>query len=224
MKFRTSREVLLRPLRVVTGVVDRRHTLPVLANLLLEASDDGLLLRATDLEMEVVARVREDVEVAQSGVVTVSAQKLGEIWQSLPDGAQVQVALESDRVVLRSGSSRFVLATIPVADFPSSQEGEEEEGLKVELALPHSDMRRLIERTKCAMANQDVRYFLNGPLAGVEWQHVAGGGIRRPSHGLVYSGWRSGSAGDLAAHRAPQKRLGTSSASWRIAKRKCGLC
>ena len=164
MKFRTSREVLLRPLRVVTGVVDRRHTLPVLANLLLEASDDGLLLRATDLEMEVVARVREDVEVAQSGVVTVSAQKLGEIWQSLPDGAQVQVALESDRVVLRSGSSRFVLATIPVADFPSSQEGEEEEGLKVELALPHSDMRRLIERTKCAMANQDVRYFLNGLL------------------------------------------------------------
>ena len=161
MKFRTSRDVLLRPLRVVTGVVERRQTLPVLSNVLLEVGDDGLTMRGTDLEMEVVARVTDRVEVAQSGAATVQAHKLADIWQSLPDGADVQVALESERVVLRSGRSRFTLATIPVEDFPKTQEGDDD-GIKI--ALPHSDMRRLLDRTKFAMANGDVRYYLNGLL------------------------------------------------------------
>lgn len=164
MKFRTSRDVLLRPLRVVTGVVERRQTLPVLSNVLLEVDDDGLTMRGTDLEMEVVARVTEAVEVAEGGAVTVPAHKLTEIWQSLPDSADVQVALESERVVLRSGRSRFTLATIPVDDFPKGQEGGDEDAGKVEIALPHTDMRRLLDRTKFAMANGDVRYYLNGLL------------------------------------------------------------
>lgn len=162
MKFQTSRDVLLRPLRVVTGVVERRQTLPVLSNVLLEVEDDSLTMRGTDLEMEVVARVTDRLEVAQSGAVTVPAHKLTDIWQSLPDGADVQVALESDRVVLRSGRIRFTLATIPVEEFPKTQEGDGDDGIKI--ALPHSDMRRLLDRTKFAMANGDVRYYLNGLL------------------------------------------------------------
>lgn len=163
MKFRTSRDVLLRPLRVVTGVVERRQTLPVLSNLLLEVNDDGLTMRGTDLDIEVVARVRAaSMEVAQAGAATVQAHKLAEIWQSLPEG-DVNVALESERVVLRCGRSRFTLATIPVDDFPKGQEDGDDEG-KVELALPHTDMRRLLDRTKFAMANGDVRYYLNGML------------------------------------------------------------
>lgn len=163
MKFRTSRDVLLRPLRVVTGVVERRQTLPVLSNLLLEVDDGGLTLRGTDLEIEVVARVTEGVEVEQAGTVTVPAHKLADIWQSLPDGADVRVALESERTVVRAARSRFSLATIPAEDFPKGQEGGDDEG-KVELAVPHADMRRLLDRTKFAMASQDVRYYLNGLL------------------------------------------------------------
>ena len=169
MKFRTSRNALLRPLRVVTGVVDRRPTLPVLGNLHVEATESDLTIRGTDLEVEIVARIREDVEIQTPGATTVPAQKLAEIWQSLPEDASVDVALENERAVVRSGRSRFTLATIPPADFPSEKpllEGSEEEGggEGVRVTLAHGDLRRLFDRTKFAMANNDVRYFLNGML------------------------------------------------------------
>ena len=180
MRFSTSRDTLLRPLRVATGVVERRQTLPVLANLLVEASDEGLTLRGTDLEVEIVARVTSGIDVEQAGSTTIPAHKLAEIWQSLPDGMNVSVALEQDRAVVRSGRSRFALATIPAAEFPterstgdladraaaddtSTGEAAADES-EVDIVLPRSDMHKLLERTKFAMANGDPRYFLNGLL------------------------------------------------------------
>ena len=170
MKFSTSRDTLLRPLRVVTGVVERRPTLPVLSNLYIEADAGALTLRGTDLEVEIVARLTEGVEVQQSGATTVPAHKLADIWQSLPESATVSVALEEQRAVVRSGRSRFALATIPAADFPTERPllaaaddaQAEPDGVRVD--LPHADLRRLFDRTKFAMANGDVRYFLNGML------------------------------------------------------------
>ena len=168
MKLRTSRDALLRPLRVVTGVVERRPTLPVLANLHIEATDSTLTVRGTDLEVEIVAKIDKGVEIEDAGSTTVPAHKLAEIWQSLPENASVEMALESGRAILRSGRSRFALATIPSADFPKEKplllEGSEEEGESVRVALQHADLRRLLDRTKFAMANGDVRYFLNGML------------------------------------------------------------
>ncbi len=170
MKFRTSRETLLRPLRVVTGVVERRQTLPVLSNLLVEASEGGLMLRGTDLEVEVVAELKEGVDIADPGAATIPAHKLAEIWQSLPESVPVDVALENDRAVIRCGRGRFVLATIPVEGFPTDRplqdhgartQGDENEA---QIVLSHADVHRLLNRTKFAMANQDVRYFLNGLL------------------------------------------------------------
>ncbi len=185
MKFRTSRDALLRPLRVVTGVVERRQTLPVLTNLLVEADENGLTLRGTDLEVEIIARVTEGVEVERPGASTIPAHKLTEIWNSLPDEALVSVGLEDDRAVVRAGRSRFALATIAPSEFPKERahsdlmgtavagaEGEAaaaaaETGAEIEITLPHSDMRRLMDRTKFAMAVSDVRYFLNGMLLEV---------------------------------------------------------
>ena len=180
MRFSTSRDTLLRPLRVATGVVERRQTLPVLANLLVEASDDGLTLRGTDLEVEIVARVSSGIDIEQVGATTIPAHKLAEIWQSLPDGMDVSVALEQDRAVVRSGRSRFALATIPAAEFPTERSagdladraaaddastGETSvDESEVDIVLPRSDMHKLLERTKFAMANGDPRYFLNGLL------------------------------------------------------------
>ncbi len=170
MRFRTSRDTLLRPLRVATGVVERRQTLPVLANLLVEAGEDGLTVRGTDLEVEIVARLTSGIDVEQAGATTIPAHKLTDIWQSLPDGLDVSVALEKDRAVVRSGRSRFALATIPAAEFPTErstrdlvEEASEDES-EVDIVLPRSDMHKLLERTKFAMANGDPRYFLNGLL------------------------------------------------------------
>ena len=179
MRFSTSRDTLLRPLRVATGVVERRQTLPVLANLLVEASDEGLTLRGTDLEVEIVARMTTGIDVQQAGATTIPAHKLAEIWQSLPDGMDVSVALEQDRAVVRSGRSRFALATIPATEFPTERStgdladraaadastGETSvDEPEVDIVLPRSDMHKLLERTKFAMANGDPRYFLNGLL------------------------------------------------------------
>lgn len=179
MRFRTSRDTLLRPLRVATGVVERRQTLPVLGNLLVEANDDGLTLRGTDLEVEIVARLTSGIDVEQAGATTIPAHKLTDIWQSLPDGMDVSVALEQDRAVVRSGRSRFALATIPAAEFPTERSmrdladaASEDESpdqapadeSSADIVLPRADMHKLLERTKFAMANGDPRYFLNGLL------------------------------------------------------------
>jgi DNA polymerase-3 subunit beta len=167
MKFQTDRESLLRPLQLVTGVVERRQTLPVLSNLLISAGSQGLSITGTDLEVELVAEVPE-VSVEEPGQVTIPARKLTDIWRSLPDGATVKIEVSGDRVTLRSGRSRFTLSTLPAGDFPKidSVPGE------VEFSLPQQDIRRLLEQVSFSMAQQDVRYFLNGMLLEVTDDHI----------------------------------------------------
>ena len=167
MKFTTNREALLRPLQLVTGVVERRQTLPVLANLLVVARDDTLSLTGKDLEVELVA-VERGVDVAEPGEVTIPARKLADIWRSLPEGAEVTVQAEGDRAIVRSGRSRFALATLPAADFPKVESGPGD--LEVELA--QHELRRLLDRVSFSMAQQDVRYFLNGMLLEVTGAHT----------------------------------------------------
>ncbi len=167
MKFTTNREALLRPLQLVTGVVERRQTLPVLANLLVIAQEDGLSLTGTDLEVELVALVR-GVSVEDTGRVTIPARKLADIWRSLPEGAEVTLQVDGDRAIVRSGRSRFTLATLPAADFPMVESGPGD----LEVALPQPELRRLLDRVSFSMAQQDVRYFLNGMLLEVTGDHT----------------------------------------------------
>lgn len=167
MKFTTNREALLRPLQLVTGVVERRQTLPVLANLLVVATNDALAFTGTDLEVELVA-VERGVSVDEPGEITIPARKLADIWRSLPEGAEVTVQAEGDRAIVRSGRSRFALATLPAADFPKVESGPGD--LEVELA--QHELRRLLDRVSFSMAQQDVRYFLNGMLLEVTGDHT----------------------------------------------------
>ena len=161
MKFTIPREALLKPLQLVTGVVERRQTLPVLANLLIQADSHGLSLTGTDLEVEMVARC--EVPVEQPGEVTIPARKLADIWRALPDEAQVSVFVESERATIRSGRSRFTLATLPAADFPKVEGGDSD----VVVKLGQRQFGKLIEQVSFAMAHQDVRVFLNGMLLEV---------------------------------------------------------
>lgn len=160
MKFVISREALLKPLNLAAGVVERRQTLPILANVLLVLSGRRLSITGTDLEVELVGHVELEQAPASGGEITVPARKLVDICKSLPDASQIEFTLEDQRLIIRSGRSRFTLSTLPASDFPAV---ESTPG-SVELQLKQSDLKRLIDRTGFAMAQQDVRYYLNGML------------------------------------------------------------
>ena len=166
MKFTIARDRLLKALQLATGVVERRQTLPVLANLLIRADENGVALTGTDLEVEMVAHTNVDVE--QPGEITMPARKLADIWRALPDGADVSVSAEGDRSTIKSGRSRFTLATLPANDFPQIEGGETD----VVVSVAQADLRALIDQVGFAMAQQDVRYFLNGMLFEVTEEHL----------------------------------------------------
>ena len=159
MKFSLSREALLNPLQLVVGVVERRQTLPILSNVLLRLEGNQLSMTGTDLEVEIKGST-EVVSAAEAGEVTVSARKFLDICRSLPDGAQVDFSSSEGKAQIVSGRSRFTLATLPANEFPSVDEGEQ----TVQFNVPGSTIRGLIESTSFAMAQQDVRYYLNGML------------------------------------------------------------
>lgn len=159
MKFVCTREDLLKPLNVVVSVVERRQTLPILANVLLSLNGKDLQLTGTDLEVELVGRVALD-SAGNDGAITVPARKLTDICKSLPDGASIEISQDEQKLLLKSGRSRFSLTTLPAADFPAAEKEVEES----EFDVGQGQLKRLIEATSFAMAQQDVRYYLNGML------------------------------------------------------------
>lgn len=162
MQFSIQREALLKPLQQVVGVVERRQTLPVLANLLVKVSAGKLSFTGTDLEVEMIATAAgEDLG---EGEVTIPARKLFDIVRALPDGVRIELKLNGDRVALHAGRSRFTLATLPASEFPTIDEIE----LVERVSLPEEVLRDLMEHTAFAMANQDVRYYLNGMLLDLQ--------------------------------------------------------
>jgi len=158
MRFTLQREAFLKPLAQVVNVVERRQTLPVLANFLVQVQGGQLSLTGTDLEVEMVSRIA--VDDAQDGETTIPARKLFEIIRALPDGSRVTVSQTGEKITVQAGRSRFTLATLPANDFPSVDEVEATE----RVVVPESGLKELIERTAFAMAQQDVRYYLNGLL------------------------------------------------------------
>ena len=163
MHFTIQREALLKPLQLVAGVVERRQTLPVLSNVLLVVEGQQLSLTGTDLEVELVGRVTLE-EPAQPGEITVPARKLMDICKSLPADALIDIRIDEQKLLVKAGRSRFSLSTLPANDFPTVEEGPG----SLTFSLVQSRLRRLIERTSFAMAQQDVRYYLNGMLLEVQ--------------------------------------------------------
>jgi DNA polymerase-3 subunit beta len=157
MKFSIARDALIKPLNLVAGVVERRQTLPILSNVLLALEDKTLSLTGTDLEVELIGRV--ELEAAGvDGEVTVPARKLVDICKSLPEGSTIEFSLEAGKATVKAGRSRFTLSTLPAADFPAVEGGAG----SVALSLDQSLVKQLIDSTAFAMAQQDVRYYLNG--------------------------------------------------------------
>ena len=158
MKITLERSALLKSLAHVQSVVERRNTIPILSNVLLDANNGKLSLTATDLDIEIVESVA--AEVARPGATTVSAHKIYDIVRKLPDGAQVQIELqgETGRITLSAGRSRFQLGVLPREDFPAMTAG----ALPHSFAVPAADLKRMIDKTRFAISNEETRYYLNG--------------------------------------------------------------
>lgn len=159
MKFTVAREAILKPLQLVAGVVEKRQTMPVLANVLLVLDGNLLSMTGTDLEVELVGRATVE-SASGDGEITLPAKKFLDICRSLPDGSVIDFILGDQKATVKSGRSRFTLSTLPATDFPAVEPGKNDINLKCK----QGDIKHLIDRTSFAMAQQDVRYYLNGML------------------------------------------------------------
>jgi DNA polymerase III subunit beta len=158
MKLSANRETILQPLQAVIGVVERRQTMPILANVLLSARNGRLSVTATDLEVELVASV--EVSVQSAGDITVPGRKLLDICRALPDGVNVTFSVDGEKAVVRAGRSRFTLSSLPASEFPTIEEISAQQTLE----LSQAEFHGLLDQTYFSMAQQDVRYYLNGML------------------------------------------------------------
>ncbi|MFZ8923507.1 MAG: DNA polymerase III subunit beta [Candidatus Puniceispirillaceae bacterium] len=156
MKLTIDRMSLLRPLGHVQSVVERRNTIPILANVVLRAEDGGLSFTATDMDMDIATEV--GCSVMTSGTTTMSAHLLYDIARKLPDGAEVEIAVSDGHAMVSAGRSSFRLPTLPVEDFPAISSNE----LPVNFSLTAADMRDLIDATRFAISTEETRYYLNG--------------------------------------------------------------
>ncbi|WP_265945402.1 DNA polymerase III subunit beta [Dechloromonas sp. A34] len=179
--IKSQRDTLLTPLQSVSGIVERRHTLPILSNVLLEKKGDRLTLLATDIEIQITTAT-EGAGGDGDGAVTVGARKLQEILRSLPDTAEVSLLLEDKRLQVRAGKSRFSLQTLPADDFPrmTLTEGETKQ-----FSISQKAFRQLLSKTQYSMAAQDVRYYLNGLLLLVEGKELRA--VATDGHRLAFA-------------------------------------
>lgn len=163
MQFTINRDALLKPLQMVSGAIERRHTLPILSNVLIEVSDSQLSLTGTDLEVELVATT-DALTIESAGRVTVPAKKLLDICRSLPDASDIRVQLQGDSCILSCGKTKFTLSTLSASEYPNLESWQGE----IDIQLSRAQLRKLLDDTAFSMANQDVRYYLNGLLFEVD--------------------------------------------------------
>ena len=177
---KTHRDALLRPLQVVSGIVERRHTLPILANILIRKDGDDVTLLSTDIEVQISthAAIGSGKEAAAT---TVAARKLLDILRALPD-SEVSLSLSNKRMTIQCGKSRFALQTLAAEEFPTVAQAEH---YGAQFSLPQKTLKHLFNMVHFSMAQQDIRYYLNGLLLVVEGQNVIA--VATDGHRLAFS-------------------------------------
>lgn len=178
---KTSRDNLLRPLQIVSGIVERRHTLPILANLLIRKSGSNVSFLSTDIEIQITTHAECGVG-NDSVATTVAARKLLDILRAMPDG-DVALSLNDKRMTVQSGKSRFALQTLAAEEFPTVAEAGE---YNASVSLPQKTFKHLLAMVHFAMAQQDIRYYLNGMLLVVDGKKVMA--VATDGHRLAYCG------------------------------------
>ena len=165
---KTSRDALLRPLQIVSGIVERRHTLPILANILIRKDGERVSFLSTDIEVQITtnAQVGSGSEVVAT---TVAARKLLDILRALPDSGDVSMTLANKRMTVQCGKSRFALQTLAAEEFPTVAQAEH---YNAKVTLPQKTLKHLFNMVHFSMAQQDIRYYLNGLLLVVDGKNV----------------------------------------------------
>ena len=163
--IQADKETLLRPLQTIAGIVERRHTLPILSNVLIERNDKEILYMATDLEIQITTTITTTTE-KQPCVVTVAAKKLQDILRALPEKAEVTLEIEEKKLQVKSGKSRFNLQTLSAEDFPRFKKNDPSS--RVKITIKQKELKNLLFLVQYAMAQQDIRYYLNGLLLLIE--------------------------------------------------------
>ena len=166
MKILINKEELLEPLLAISGVVERRQTLPILSNILIQVEEGIIRLTATDMEVESCFVFSHNS--TEQGKTTVPARKFLDIIKALPEDSNVELNVEDEKIRILSGKSKFTLSTMPANDFPSLENLEE----IVSLRIPEKTLKQLLENTQFAMAHQDVRYYLNGLLIELDGNQI----------------------------------------------------
>src|ERR1700752_3703347 len=161
---KAKRDEILVPLSAVSGIIERRHTLPILSNVLIERVGGNLSFLATDIEIQITAKSGLEA-AAESHSITVGARKLLDILRALPESAEVTLQQQDKKLVVKAGRSRFSLQSLPAEDFPRLAKPA---GEAARFKLPQKPLRRLLSLVQYAMAQQDIRYYLNGLLMVVE--------------------------------------------------------
>lgn len=167
MKFSIARDTFLNSLQLVAGVVERRQTLPVLSNALFVLEDGELAITGTDLEVEIVSKTQPET-VEEGGAITIPARKLFDIVRSLTEGSVIEISTDNERALVKSGRSRFTLSTLPASEFPNVEEGAQ----SCRFDIAQGQLKNLIDKVSFSMAQQDVRYYLNGMLFEVTAEHL----------------------------------------------------
>lgn len=178
--LQSDRDSLLKPLQAVTGIVERRHTLPILSNVLLESRDGQTQLLATDLEIQINTAGPESE--AGDFRITTNAKKFQDILRALPAGATVALDWADNRLTLKAGKSRFALQTLPAEDFPMMNVGED---VGTSFALTQESFKTMLSQVQYSMAVQDIRYYLNGLLMQVEGNQLRL--VATDGHRLAYA-------------------------------------
>ncbi len=179
-QVKAKRDEILAPLSAVSGIIERRHTLLILSNVLLERGADTLSFLATDIEIQITAK--SALAAADARPVTVGARKLLDILRALPEGAEVTLQQQDKRLLVKAGKSRFSLQTLPAEDFPRLAKPS---GEVARFALSQKALRRLLGLVQYAMAQQDIRYYLNGLLMLVEERQLKL--VATDGHRLAYA-------------------------------------
>ncbi len=198
--LKLSRETILKPLQAVTGIVERRHTLPILSNVLLEIKGDCLTLVATDLEIQVSAT--SPVTKTKDYSVTVSAKKLLDILRTLPENEVITLESTDNRLKVSSGSSKFNLQTLPADDFPRLMEPASNPS---RIVLKQKELKNLLTLVQFSMAQQDIRYYLNGMLFLIEGGLITA--VATDGHRLSIASLGLGQAHDKGEVILPRKAV-----------------
>ncbi len=164
LTIKAKNSTLLGPLQFVTGIVERRHTLPILSNVLVEVNEQTVHFLATDLEVQIKASAKLDTP-HKAGSITVGAKKLQDILRALPPDADTSLDTKDSRLTVKTGKSRFALQTLAAADFPKIADAKDQ---ATQITLPQSEFKRVLGLVQFAMAVQDIRYYLNGVLLSTE--------------------------------------------------------